>query len=203
VSGSDPTQHVYWLASRALGVVAVVLLSLSVALGLALASKSVKRPGAPAWLKHLHEAISLSALAAIVSHGLILLGDGYLDPGLNGVLLPFQMASQPLWTALGIIAGWASVIIGLSFYVRRWIGVAAWRWLHRWTFAVYLLSVVHVLGSGTDAGSGWLRAIMLVSSAPVVYFATLRLLPKSAPAPRERRPRADRALTGMPAPPVG
>ena len=54
-------------------------------------------------VKHLHEALSLTGLAAILGHGLLLLGDGYLRPGLAGIALPFAMNHRPLWTGIGII----------------------------------------------------------------------------------------------------
>ena len=155
---SDPSQHFFWLASRAFGIVAMVLVSLSVGVGLALAGRMGRRPGLPAQLKRLHESLALAGLIAIALHGLLLLGDPYLRPGLAGIALPFALASQPLWTGVGIIAGWLAAIVGLSFYVRRWIGVAVWRWLHRWTLGVYLLGLAHTLGSGTDARSVWTPA---------------------------------------------
>ena len=190
--GIDPGQHIWWLASRSLGVVAIVLVSLSVGLGLALSGRLLRGPGVPARVKTLHEALALSGLSAIALHGLVLLGDSYLRPGLAGIALPFALASQPAWTGLGIIAGWLAAIVTLSFYVRRLIGVAVWRWLHRWTFAVYLLGLAHTLGSGTDARSAWLLGTLAVTAVPIVFAGVHRALP--AP-PREPRRRLAQAPT--------
>jgi sulfoxide reductase heme-binding subunit YedZ len=183
MSGADPGQHVFWLLSRGLGVMALVLVSLSVGLGLAMSGRLVRVAGVPARLKHLHEALSLSGLIAIAGHGLLLLGDSYLRPGLAGIALPFAMSTKPFWTGLGVIGGWLAAIVGLSFYVRRWIGTHVWRWLHRWTLAVYALAVLHTLGSGTDARSGWLMLILVVTAAPIVFSGVHRFLPA------ERKPR--------------
>ena len=49
--------------------------------------------------------------------------------------------------------------------MRRWIGVAVWRWLHRWTLAVYVLGIAHTLGSGTDARSAWLLGLLAADRA--------------------------------------
>lgn len=174
---TDPATHIWWIVSRALGVVALVLVSASVALGLLLSARAVKSPGAPAWLKHLHEATALCGLAAIVSHGAILLGDSYLRPDVADLLLPFRLTTNTFWTGLGVVAGWLAAILGLSFYVRRWIGVAVWRWLHRWTLAVYLLAIAHTLGAGTDAGAPWMRLVLLASLAAPLYAAAYRFLP--------------------------
>lgn len=182
--GIDPGQHLFWIASRSFGIVAIVLVSLSVGLGLALSGKLMRGPGVPARVKTLHEAFAVSGLIAIVLHGLLLLGDPYLRPGLAGILLPFALTSQPIWTAIGIIAGWLAAIVTLSFYVRRLIGVALWRRLHRLTLAVYVLGIAHTLGSGTDAGSVWLLGILGLTAAPIVVAGTHRALARG----RRRQP---------------
>ena len=89
---ADPTQQVFWLASRALGIVAIALLAISVGLGLAMSGRLARRPGLPAKLKRFHEASSLVTLGLIVAHAGVLLADGYLRPGLTGITLPFQLS---------------------------------------------------------------------------------------------------------------
>lgn len=180
----DPSEHVFWLAGRAAGVVALLLVSLSVGLGLALSGRISRKPGAPAALRRLHEAIALSSLGAIVAHGGLLLGDAYLRPGLVGILLPFQMERQPVWTGIGILAGWLAMIVGLGFFARRWITLGVWRWLHRWTLAVYVMALAHTFGSGTDAGAPWLLAIVGLTALPIVFLATFRFLPNARRARR-------------------
>jgi methionine sulfoxide reductase heme-binding subunit len=175
-SNIDPGQHLWWLMSRSLGVVALVLISLSVGLGLALAGRLIRTPGAPARIKTLHEALALSGLIAITGHGLALLGDSYLHPGLAGISVPFALGHRTLWTGLGVIAGWLAALITGSFYVRRRIGVRTWRKLHRATFAVYGMGIVHALGSGTDARSTWFLASLGAVAVPALVAGTHRLI---------------------------
>jgi sulfoxide reductase heme-binding subunit YedZ len=196
---TDPSQHLFWLASRALGVTALVLVALSVGLGLALSGRIVRVPGGPARVKRLHEALSLAGLITIVAHGAMLIGDSYLAPGLSGVLLPFAMVAQPFWTGVGILAGWLAAIITLSFYARRHITTQVWRWLHRWTLAVYVMSVAHTLGSGSDAGAAWLQLIVAGTAAPIMFAAAYRLLPAQPRGAGERRPRDRAPATVRPA----
>lgn len=172
---TDPTQHAFWLASRAMGIVAMVLLSAAVAIGLLLSGRMSNRPGGAARLKTLHEAATLTALAAIGGHGVLLLGDSYLRPGIAGIALPFALRSQPIWTGIGILGGWLAAILGLSYYLRGWIGTSAWRWMHRWTLLAYVLSVAHVIGSGTDSGSGWFLVLLAGITAPVLVIGLRRL----------------------------
>lgn len=187
MSGPDPSQHLFWLASRSVGIVALVLVSVSVGLGLAMSSKLVRgRPGAPASVKRLHEATALTALLAIATHGLLLLGDPFLRPGLADIALPFRMVGQPAWTGVGILAGWLAAVLGLSFYARRWIGAGLWRRMHRWTLLVWVLGVAHALGSGTDAATSWLLSMLGLTAAPVLILASLRVLPRSPRGPTKR-----------------
>jgi sulfoxide reductase heme-binding subunit YedZ len=174
-TGIDPGQHLWWLASRSMGVVAMVLVSMSVAVGLAMSGKLVRGPGVASRLRTMHESLALSGLFAIGLHGLLLLPDTYLRPGLAGIAIPFVSSHSRLWTALGVTAGWMSAVITASFYVRRWIGVKAWRWLHRWTLGVWVLGIAHTLGSGTDAGAAWLVAMLSISTVPVLVAGAHRL----------------------------
>ena len=160
-------QHGWWLASRASGVVALALVTISVGLGLAMAGRLSKKPGANRTLSAIHEQTALAGLVAIAVHGLTLLGDPWLNPGLAGIAVPFTMAYKSVFTGLGIIGGWLAALLGLSFYVRRRIGSALWRKAHRATIVVYVLGVIHTLGAGTDATSPWLYWPIALT-APVI-----------------------------------
>jgi methionine sulfoxide reductase heme-binding subunit len=174
----DPTQYLWWLVSRASGVVALGLVTLSVLIGLTMASKLLRRPGLGKRLVKLHEHTALAGLIVIGVHGVTLLGDKWLHPGVRGIVVPFAMGYRPLFTGLGIIAGYVAALLGLSFYLRRRIGTRLWRRLHRATVLVYALGVVHALGSGTDAVSTWLRVPILASAVPVVALFVARVIPR-------------------------
>jgi sulfoxide reductase heme-binding subunit YedZ len=169
----DPVEYGWWLSSRAAGVVAFLLIALSVLLGLAMANRLVRGKT----VVKLHEHLALAGLVAIAVHGITLLGDGWLNPGFTGLLVPFAMDYKPLFTGLGIVAGHLAALLGLSFYARRRVGAKRWRKLHRLTVLVYLLGVVHTLGAGTDASAPWMRAVMLATGAPIVFLFLLRVLP--------------------------
>lgn len=183
MSLAEATPQIFWLGSRAVGIVAIALLGISVALGLMMSTRLLRLSTLPPGLRRLHEATALVTLAMVGAHAGLLLADGYLRPGLLGVLLPFQLAYQPLWTGVGIIAAWLAAILGLSFYLRRWIGPKTWRWLHRWTLAVYVLAIGHAIGAGTDGRAGWMFAMLSLLSLPIVFAFAYRMLPV-APADR-------------------
>jgi sulfoxide reductase heme-binding subunit YedZ len=182
----------WWLASRASGIVALVLIAASVAIGLAMAAKAFRKPGLPKLLVTIHEHAALAALVAIAVHGLTLLGDAWLNPGPVGIAVPFVMHHEPVFTGLGIIGGYLAAILGLTFYIRRRVGTRRWRNLHRLTPLVYVLGVVHTLGAGTDAGTPWMTALLIATGTPILYLGILRALPVGAPV----TPRAARAGSG-------
>ena len=185
---SDPTHYLWWLVSRASGIVALVLIAVSVLLGLAMSARLVpaRRKRAAA---RLHESVAVISLAAIALHGAALMGDTWLNPSLAAITVPFAIGYRPAFVACGIGGGYLAVLLGPSFYLRRRIGARTWRKLHRSVVVVWVLSVVHTLGAGSDASAIWLRAVVMIPAVPIVYALVARLLggsrrPHRPPSPR-------------------
>jgi len=191
MTAPDPLQYGWWLAARASGIVALALVTLSVGVGLALAGRVARRPGLSRTLMALHQHAALAGLVAIAVHGVTLLADPWLHPGVAGVTVPFAMSYRPAFTGLGIVAAYLAALLGLSFYARRRIGPRLWRRAHRATVLVYALGVVHAIGAGSDASTPWLRTFMLVTGAPIVVLF-LRRVTARRPA-RAVRPAAEGA----------
>jgi len=164
-------EHLFWITSRAAGGAALILASAAVGVGLMVSAKrqgSNKRD-----LRAIHEALSLTTLAMVALHGLALLGDSYLDPGVTGIAVPFVGFYRPLWTGLGIIAGYGLAALGLTYYLRDRIGAARWRKLHRFTALFWVLAIVHTIGAGSDAAQLW---FLLASGLLVIPAALLLIL---------------------------
>jgi methionine sulfoxide reductase heme-binding subunit len=183
------THHTWWLASRAAGIVALLLVSASVLIGLAMASGLLRKPGIKRALLPFHEHTALAGLVAIGVHGVTLLGDAWLRPGVAGIAIPFVIGYRTVYVALGILAGYLAALLGLSFYARRRIGARLWRRMHKATVLVYAMALVHTLGAGTDASTTWLRAVMLATALPIVGLFALRVArSRRAPARTPRQP---------------
>jgi sulfoxide reductase heme-binding subunit YedZ len=178
--------HLFWITSRAAGSGALLLASASVLLGLMMSS--IQRRPNRRDLRTLHEALSLAALAMVGLHGLSLLGDAYLNPGIAGILIPFDGRYRPLWTGVGILAGYGLALLGVSYYFRDRIGAARWRRAHRLTAAFWLLAIVHTIGAGSDAGEPWFLVIGGVTVIPASFLLVLRWLIRSSPPVVEARP---------------
>ena len=167
--------HLFWITSRAAGTAALFLSSAGVCVGLLLSGRFVRGRGAD--LRPLHEAVSLATIAALLVHGLSLLGDKYLHPNLVDVVIPFAGSYKPGWTSLGIVAAWALILLGPSYYVRRVIGQKRWVKLHRFTAVAWVAGLVHAIGEGTDAGSAWFVLLIAVTTVPALVLLTLRKFP--------------------------
>lgn len=169
----NATLHLFWITSRAAGVLALLLASASVAVGLMIGSR---RSGATNKrdLRSVHEALSLTSLAMVAVHGLALLGDSYLHPGLAGIAIPFVSFYRPLWTGLGIVAGYGLAVLGLSYYARDRVGGARWRRLHRLTAIFWVAAIVHTIGAGTDAAEPWLLAMCGALVLPAAALLVVR-----------------------------
>ncbi|MGH2936903.1 MAG: ferric reductase-like transmembrane domain-containing protein [Solirubrobacterales bacterium] len=181
--------HGWWLASRASGLVAFALITISVGIGLAMAGKLMRRPGLSRKLVSIHEQTALAALVAIAVHGITLLGDPWLNPGVAGVTVPFAMGYKTIFTCLGVLAGYLAALLGLSFYARKRIGPRLWRKAHRATVVVYVLGLVHALGAGTDASAVWFRWWVILTAPLIGGLFVYRLLGRRTARPAARKAR--------------
>ena len=186
--------HLFWITSRAAGGAALLLASASVALGLMMSSK--RKSANKRDLRALHEALSLTTLAMVALHGASLLGDSFFHPGLSGIAIPFVGAYRPIWTGIGIIAGYGLAVLGLTYYLRDRIGAARWRRLHRLTAVFWLLAIGHTIGAGSDAAQVWFLAISGALVLPIALLLVLRWLGRASEQPSQLSPAvgADRTL---------
>lgn len=200
--------HAPWYISRASGLVAFVLLTISVVLGLLLSTKS-PRPLVPRALAFdLHQFTGILVLTLIGVHAGILLFDGFAPLSAPAVLVPFAASSEPLLTGLGVIGAWTLVAVTATFWVRRRIGQRAWRRIHYLSFVAWLLALVHGYAQGSDTSLPFVNAIYVLSAAVVAGLLTYRIgsssgsrspvsnpPPQTGAADRDRRRLASRAAS--------
>jgi sulfoxide reductase heme-binding subunit YedZ len=202
--------HGWWLASRASGLLALVLVTISVGIGLMMAGEVMRRPGLSRKLLAIHEQTALAGLIAIAVHAITLLGDPWLNPGIAGVTVPFAMSFRTVFTGLGVIGAYLAMLLGLSFYARKRIGARLWRKAHRATVVVYALGLVHALGAGTDASAVWFRWWVILTAPAIGGLFVYRVLSgrakKQAKAGQRQRvdrpPAAERGARTIPRAPV-
>jgi predicted ferric reductase len=174
-TGAEP--HAYWYLSRSSAFVGYVMLWASMAFGLMISNKLGRLwPGAPTTFE-LHQLTGLLGLGFSLLHGLALLGDRYIGYSLTGVLVPFAGTGyRPVWVGLGQIALYGAALVGLTFYVRKYIGQRAWRVIHFFSYAVFALALVHGITSGTDTGEPWAVALYWGSGGILLFLTIYRVL---------------------------
>lgn len=178
--------HLFWITSRAAGGAALLLSSTSVLLGLMMSSS--RRSPNRRDLRVLHEALSLTALAMVGLHGVSLLGDAYLNPGVAGIVVPFVGKYRPLWTGIGILAGYGLAALGLSYYLRDRIGALRWKRLHRLTALFWIAAIAHTAGAGSDAAQTWFLILLGAFLLPALPLLVLRWLGRVSPPIKEGLP---------------
>jgi sulfoxide reductase heme-binding subunit YedZ len=179
-------EHIFWITSRAAGGAALILASTAVAVGLMVSAKRQSPNANKRDLRAIHEALSLTTLAMVVLHGVSLLGDSYLNPGVAGIAIPFVGFYRPLWTGLGIVAGYGLAALGLTYYMRDRIGAARWRKLHRFTAAFWVLAI----GAGSDSAEIWFLLASGLVVIPAAALLALRYLDRWWNAPAVPKPRS-------------
>jgi sulfoxide reductase heme-binding subunit YedZ len=182
---TDPAPHLFWITSRAAGFAALIVASLAVSLGLLMSTKLLK--GKTSELRSAHDTLALATIVAIVVHGVTLLGDQFLHPTIFDISIPFVSGYKTLWTSMGIVGGWGLILLGLSYYARRWVGAVRWRKLHRFTALAWLLGLAHALGEGTDAGQLWFLAMIALVAVPALGLLVTRLARSGSGSPSPGR----------------
>jgi methionine sulfoxide reductase heme-binding subunit len=154
-----------WYASRATGIVALVLLSAVVALGIAV-NRQGHLPGLPRFaVTGLHRSVALTAVVFVAIHVLTAVSDSYVSIRLIAVLIPFTSSYLPLELGFGAVALDLLVAVILTSLVRVRIGRTAWHGVHWLAYAAYPVAVLHSYTSATDLRSGALLAFLTVACA--------------------------------------
>lgn len=172
--GNEP--KAYWYLARAGGVVAYLLLWVSLVLGLVVSNKMARLWNGGPTAVELHQFSTWLAIAFSVFHAMILLGDHYIKATVVQVLTPFAYTGyEPLWVGLGQVAFYLAIIVAASFYVRKHIGYRTWRTLHYVSFVLYLMLTLHGIFAGTDSKTPALWLTYLVTSISVYFLLVVRI----------------------------
>ena len=169
------TDKHFWYLSRASGVIAYTLFWLAVVFGLLLSTRLGKHFNA-ARVFALHQYLSLIAVGFAAFHAGILLADNFLNLNLWQILLPFGFQTERVGVALGQLGFWLLFICAFSFYIKKYIGQSAWRWLHFLTFMAYMFISIHVFMVGSDSRALPLLVFYAGSQTLVFLLMTYRLV---------------------------
>jgi predicted ferric reductase len=174
---STEKPKVFWYLARSSAIISYLLLWFTMALGVGVTNKMTVRWPGLAKANELHQYFSILGIAFGLFHGLILLGDQYMNFSLWQIIVPFSTSSyRPLAVGLGQLAFYAWVVVLFSFYVRRKIGAKVWRGIHYASYFIYLSVLIHALLGGTDAGTPWLIWLYWITGGLVLFLTVYRTL---------------------------
>lgn len=161
-----------WHVSRAAGLVALVLLWLSVVLGLMQSSGLLNGLTGSAPTVEVHAFAALLSLYAATFHAWILLWDRFVAFHWRELVLPFTADYEPVLVGIGTLAFYGALGAVVTTYLRRWMGPRVWRALHQASLIAFALGLVHGYLLGPDTAlpavrvfyyvAGWSTALLLV-----------------------------------------
>ena len=141
----------WWYLTRAAGLMGYFLIWLSTAWGLVVSTKILDTLLERAYAYDFHEYLSWLGLAFVATHVIVLMADKYLPYSLWQVMIPFLSPYRPLWVGIGTIAFYLSLLVTITFYLKKKIGMAAFRKIHYLSLVSYLGATSHGLYAGTDS----------------------------------------------------
>ena len=164
-----------WYLTRSTGLVALVLLTATMALGL-LSGVRWQGQSWPRFVRAgLHRNMSALACAVVVVHIVTTLADGFVPIYIQDAVLPFGSAYRPLWLGLGAASFDLMLVLIVTSLVRTRISYRAWRALHWTAYLCWPAAVVHGLGTGTDTPVRWVLLLTLACVAMIAGLLGWRL----------------------------
>jgi methionine sulfoxide reductase heme-binding subunit len=174
-----------WYATRAAGLITLILLTASMMLGILNAG----RFGTQRWprflVQGLHRNLSLLALAFLALHVATTVIDTYTSIGLSAAFVPFLSSYKRFWLGLGAVACDLLLTLVITSLVRQRIGHRLWRLVHWAGYLCWPVAITHGLGAGTDRGTSWVLILTAGCVAAVLgslVYRAVRAIPARGPA---------------------
>jgi methionine sulfoxide reductase heme-binding subunit len=165
-----------WYATRATGLVTLLLLSASVLLGVLTAGRFASDKWPRFLTVGLHRNVSLLILVFLILHVGTTVVDTYTSIPVISAIIPFTTSYKTGWLALGAVACDLLIALVATSLVRNRLGHRAWRRVHWAAYLCWPVAVAHGLGAGTDRSTIWVFALTVICVAIVAAVATWRFV---------------------------
>ena len=177
----------FWYASRATGIVALLLLTAVLVLGI-LVNRQGRLPGLPRFaVTDLHRNLSLLSVAFIAVHILTAVADSYVHIPLLSAVVPFASGYERLWLGLGAISLDLMAAMIVTSLLRGRLNRVVWKAVHLLAYASWPIAFAHSLGSSKDLQQGWLLVLAIACAAAVAAALIWRLAHAARQVPRAGR----------------
>ena len=174
-----------WYATRATGLVALLLLTVSVLLGILTAGRFATENWPRFLSQGLHRNTSLLVLAFLILHVGTTVVDTYTTIPLVAAFVPFASDYTAAWLSLGAVALDLLLALVATSLVRRRLGHGTWRRVHWLAYACWPVAVAHGLGIGTDRGAAWVLVLSMACVLAVLGTAGWRVITAARPGPTQ------------------
>ena len=165
-----------WYATRAAGLVTLLLLTASVLLGVLTAGRFSSERWPRFLTTGLHRNISLLVLVFLALHVGTTVLDSYVSIPVTAVFVPFLSSYKTFWLGLGTIALDLLLALVVTSVVRGRLGHRSWRRVHWLAYACWPIGLAHGLGIGTDRDATWVFALTICCASMVAAATTWRLV---------------------------
>jgi predicted ferric reductase len=176
-----------WYASRATGIITLIMLTGVVVLGVAV-QRHGRLPGLPRFaVVGLHRSVSLLSVVFLAIHIISAVADSYVSIRITDAIVPFVSVYEPLWLGLGTVSFDLMLALIVTSLLRARIGRHTWRAVHWLAYVSWPLAVAHSFGSSTDMQSGWLLGLGIVCVFAVIAALVWRFVERPDDVPRAER----------------
>lgn len=185
----EPVVIALWYASRATGLVSLLMFTAVMVLGAA----NGARLSTPRWprfaVASLHRNLSLLTVVFLAIHIATAIIDPYAGIQWITVVVPFVSHYEPFWLGLGTVAFDLFVALVISSLARPRINPRLWRLIHWAAYACWPIAIIHGFGiGGADSRLLWMRILDVVCVLTVVIAAICRMCVRHADTEARRRP---------------
>src|SRR5579862_5798358 len=131
-----------WYVARSAGIVAYLLLSTSVVVGVLMSARA-KLSWPRFAVEEVHRFLAILTGVFLALHGIALLADRVVPISIVQLVIPFQTAYRPLGVGLGVTSALLLLAVALSNLIRKRLPYRLWRRIHYVTIAVWLTATAH------------------------------------------------------------
>jgi methionine sulfoxide reductase heme-binding subunit len=164
-----------WYATRAAGLVTLILLTASTALGILTGTRLASMRWPRFLVIGLHRNVALLALLFLALHVGTTVVDTYTSIGLQDALVPFLSGYRRLWLGLGAIASDLLLVLIVTSLLRHRMRPQLWRAVHWTGYLCWPVALSHGLGIGTDSSKTWVFYLTVTCAGVVAAALTVRL----------------------------
>lgn len=170
-----------WFLARGTGIVAFVLLTVTVVLGIVTSLRWQTRNVPRFVIELVHRNVTALVLVFIAIHVATVVIDGFVPISWWSVVIPFTSSYRPIWLSLGTLGLDLLIAVAVTSWLRHRVGFRVWRFLHWSAYASWLFVLVHGLGTGTDTRETWALLVEGACAVSVVVAIWLRIAAQKQP----------------------